>query len=131
MRVGQAIAGAGGDGHGDRLPALRARRPGAAEIGALGARVTVIRASLADPAAAQRLVWQAAGALGGLDVLVNSAAVFDRTPLATTTVARYDRLLELNLHAAFFCAQAAAALMRRGGHIINIGEWRSARCASR
>ena len=65
---------------------------------------------------------QAARALGGLDVLVNSAAVFDRTPFATTTVARYDRLLGLNLRAAFFCAQAAAALMRRGGHIINIGD---------
>ena len=82
----------------------------------------MIRANLADPAAAQRLVRQAARALGGLDVLVNSAAVFDRTPFATTTVARYDRLLGLNLRAAFFCAQAAAALMRRGGHIINIGD---------
>jgi NAD(P)-dependent dehydrogenase (short-subunit alcohol dehydrogenase family) len=87
-------AGAGGDGRGDRLPPLGARR----------------------------LAQQAARALGGLDVLVNSAAIFDRTPFATTTVASYDRLLGLNLRAAFFCSQAAAAVMRRGGHIINIGD---------
>ncbi|HZN50961.1 MAG TPA: SDR family oxidoreductase [Methylomirabilota bacterium] len=126
VRVGQAIAlalaRAGMDVAIGYYRSGRAARRTAAEIGALGARVTVIRANLADPAAAQRLVRQAGRALGGLDVLVNSAAVFDRTPFATTTVARYDRLLGLNLRAAFFCAQAAAALMRRGGHIINIGD---------
>jgi NAD(P)-dependent dehydrogenase (short-subunit alcohol dehydrogenase family) len=126
VRVGQAIAlalaRAGMDVAIGYYRSGRAARRAAAEIGALGARATVIRANLADPAAAQRLVRQAARALGGLDVLVNSAAVFDRTPFATTTVARYDRLLGLNLRAAFFCAQAAAALMRRGGHIINIGD---------
>jgi NAD(P)-dependent dehydrogenase (short-subunit alcohol dehydrogenase family) len=79
-------------------------------------------ANLADPTAARRLVEQAARAFGGLDVLVNSAAIFERTPFAITTVARYDRLLALNLRAAFFCAQTAAAVMRRGGHIVNIGD---------
>lgn len=100
----------------------RAARRAVTEIGALGGRVTAISANLADPAAARRLVQRATRALGGLDVLVNSAAIFHRTPFATTTVARYDRLLGLNLRAGFFCAQAAAATMRRGGHIINIGD---------
>src|SRR5581483_11481487 len=78
---------------------------------------------LADPAAARRLVAAAARALGGLDVLVNNAARFARTPLGTVTSGQYDRLLDVNLRGAFFCAQAAAALMgRRGGHIVNIAD---------
>ena len=109
VRVGQAIAlaRAGMDVAIGYHRSGRAARRAAAEIGTLGGRVTAIRANLADPAAARRLVGQAARALGGLVVLVNSAAIFDRTPFATTTVARYDRLLGLNLRAAFFCSQAA------------------------
>jgi NAD(P)-dependent dehydrogenase (short-subunit alcohol dehydrogenase family) len=78
-----------------------------------GGRVTTIRANLVDPAPARRLVQRTARALGGLDVLVNNAAIFDRTPFATTTPARYDRLLGLNLRAAFFSSREPAAVMRR------------------
>jgi NAD(P)-dependent dehydrogenase (short-subunit alcohol dehydrogenase family) len=88
-----------------------------------GARAVALAADLRDPGAAGDLVRRAARALGGLDVLVNSAARFDRTPLARTTAAQYDRLLDLNLRGAFFCAQAAARLMaRRGGRIVNVGD---------
>jgi NAD(P)-dependent dehydrogenase (short-subunit alcohol dehydrogenase family) len=89
---------------------------------ALGARAAAIRADLARPAEAHRLVRDAARALGGLDVLVNSAAIFRRTSFASVTPATYDRFLNLNLRGPFFCAQAAAALMRRGGHIVNISD---------
>jgi len=54
-------------------------------------------------------------------VLVNNAAVFVRTPLATTTPAAYDRLLDVNLRGAFFTSQAAARLMRNG-HIVNMAD---------
>ena len=67
----------------------------------------MIRVDLADPGAAWRLVVAAARARGGLDVLVNSAARFARTPFASTSLAQYDRLLDLNLRGAFFCSQAA------------------------
>jgi len=92
------------------------------DIEACGVRGAALRANLADPLAARRLVREAARALGGLDVLVNSAAVFDRTPLATTTPAQYDRLLDVNLRGVFFACQAAGAAMPRGGHIVNIGD---------
>ena len=89
---------------------------------AAGARGAAVRADLADPAAARRLVADAARVLGGLDVLVNNAALFFRTPFASTTRAHYDRLLDVNLRGAFFCAQAAARLMTGGGHIVNIAD---------
>ncbi len=94
-----------------------------ADIKALGVRAVALRANLGNPRGARRLVTAATAALGGLDVLVNSAALFHRTPFATTTPAQYDALLDVNLRGAFFCAQAAAVAMgRRGGHIINIGD---------
>jgi NAD(P)-dependent dehydrogenase (short-subunit alcohol dehydrogenase family) len=88
----------------------------------LGARGAAMRADLGDARAARRLVAAAARALGGLDVLINNAAVFVRTPFATTSPRHFDRIVGLNLRGPFFCAQAAAALMKDGGHIVNIGD---------
>jgi 3-oxoacyl-[acyl-carrier protein] reductase/pteridine reductase len=94
-----------------------------ADIEAHGVRGAALRVDLADPRAARELVKSAARVLGGLDVLVNNAAVFFRTPFAATTPAQYDALLDVNLRGAFFCAQAAAAAMARGGgHIVNIAD---------
>jgi NAD(P)-dependent dehydrogenase (short-subunit alcohol dehydrogenase family) len=126
VRVGRAIAlalaGAGMDvAIGYHRSAVDARRTLRA-LEAAGARGVAVRADLADPAAARRLVGEAARALGGLDVLVNNAAVFFRTPFASTTRAQYDQLLDLNLRGAFFCAQAAARVMTNGGHIVNIAD---------
>ncbi len=93
------------------------------ELEALGARAVALREDLADPVAARRLVTAATRALGGLDVLVNNAALFERTPFLATTRPQYDRLLDVNLRGAFFASQAAARAMdRRGGHIVNIGD---------
>ncbi|HXH84157.1 MAG TPA: SDR family oxidoreductase, partial [Candidatus Tectomicrobia bacterium] len=89
---------------------------------ALGARAVALRADLGDPGQARRVVADAARALGGLDVLVNSAARFYRTPLETTTPAQFDDLLGVNLRGAFFCAQAAARVLPAGGHIVNVGD---------
>jgi NAD(P)-dependent dehydrogenase (short-subunit alcohol dehydrogenase family) len=127
VRVGRAIALALGRAGFDVAIAYH-RSVGDARavvrrLAALGARAAAFRADLADPAAARRLVARAARALGGLDVLVNNAARFERTPFLGATPAAYDRHLDLNLRGAFFCSQAAARVMRRhGGHIVNIGD---------
>ena len=127
VRVGRAIAlslaAAGCDvAIGYRASAAAARAT-VADLTGLGVRAIALRADLADPAAARRLVATAARRLGRLDVLVNNAALFARTPFAATTPAQFDRLLAVNLRGAFFCAQAAARAMgRRGGRIINIAD---------
>ena len=88
-----------------------------------GARATAFRADLRNAAAARRLVERTIAAYGRLDVLVNNAGVFRRTPFLTVTPPTYDMFLNVNLRAAFFCAQAAArAMRRRGGHIVNIAD---------
>ncbi|HET7875448.1 MAG TPA: SDR family oxidoreductase, partial [Methylomirabilota bacterium] len=127
VRVGRAIALALAEGGMDvaigyHRSAVDARST-LRTIRGRGARGVALCADLADPRAADRLVVEAARRLGGLDVLVNSAAIFVRTPLGAVTPAQYDRTLAVNLRSAFFCSQAAARLMgRRGGHIVNIGD---------
>jgi NAD(P)-dependent dehydrogenase (short-subunit alcohol dehydrogenase family) len=126
VRVGRAIALALADAGFDvaiafHRSAAEARRT-VDELRRRGAAARAIRADLRDAHAARPLVAQAVRALGGLDVLVNSAALFYRTPLATATRAQWDQLLALNLRSAFFCTQAAAARMAQGGHVVNVGD---------
>jgi NAD(P)-dependent dehydrogenase (short-subunit alcohol dehydrogenase family) len=99
------------------------------ELRALGIRAVALRADLGRPAEARGLVSQVVKRLGALDLLVNNAAVFFRTPFLETTPAQFDRLLAVNLGGAFFCAQAAALAMqkRRGGRIVNIADVGGAR----
>jgi NAD(P)-dependent dehydrogenase (short-subunit alcohol dehydrogenase family) len=92
------------------------------DISARGVHAVALHADLRRPEAPARLVRATTRALGGLDVLVNSAAVFPRTPFATTTIAQWEAVLSLNLRAPFFCAQAAARAMRGSGHVVNIGD---------
>jgi pteridine reductase len=61
--------------------------------------------------------------LGGLDVLVNSAAVMHRRSFEDTTPAQYDATLDLNLRSVFFCTQGAAAALRAArGKVVNLAD---------
>ncbi|MGB7269982.1 MAG: L-iditol 2-dehydrogenase [Albidovulum sp.] len=60
---------------------------------------------------------------GGIDILVNNAALFDLAPIAEITRASYDRLFSVNVAGTLFTLQAAARAMivqGRGGKIINM-----------
>ncbi len=127
VRVGRVIALAlareGADvAVGYHRSGVAARRT-VSELRSLGVRAVALRADLGKPAEARGLIAAAVRRLGRIDVLVNNAAMFFRTPLATTTPAQFDRLIAVNLRGAFFCSQAAARAMgRRGGRIINIAD---------
>lgn len=127
VRVGRAIAlalgGAGADvAIGYRRSAAEARGT-VDELRARGGRALAIAADVGKPADARRLVRETVKHLGRLDILVNNAAVFRRTPFATTTPAQFDQIIAVNLRGAFFCAQAAARAMgRHGGRIVNIAD---------
>ncbi len=127
VRVGRAIAlalaGAGCDVAIGYRSSGAAARATVAELLRLGVRTIALRADIADPAAARGLVTAPVRRRGRLDLRVNNAAVFSRTPVATTTPAQFDRFIAVNLKGAFFCAQAAArAMERRGGRIVNIAD---------
>ncbi len=94
----------------------------AAMITDAGGRAHVVQADLTDPAAPERLVAEAVAAAGGLDILVNSAAVMERTPVGEVTVDAWDAMFALNLRAPFFLCQAAAPRLADGGVIVNIAD---------
>jgi pteridine reductase len=93
------------------------------EIRSRGGRAECFGADLTDAAAASALPARAAAALGGLDVLVNSAAVMHRIPFEETTPEQFDAIMDLNLRAHFFVTQAAAPLLRSAkGRVVNIAD---------
>ena len=99
----------------DARPALEAR------LAKIGATAHFVRADLIAPGAPERVMAEAVAALGGLEVVVNSAALFARTPVGATTAEQWDRLMALNVRAPFLVAQAAAPHIECGC-IINIGD---------
>ncbi len=94
-----------------------------AEIEKLGRRGGAIAADLTLIADIKRLFDEAAKQFGRLDILVNSAANFLPASIVSTTEEIWDASLDTNLKAPFFCAQAAAPLLRRTrGTIINFAD---------
>lgn len=126
QRVGQAIAVAlGRDGwhvavHHRESDA--GARDTAEQVRAAGSEATLVRADLADADAPALLVAEVMARCGRLDLLVNSAAGMQPTPLGSTTAAHFDAIIALNLRAPFLLAQAAAAVLPEGGAIVNIGD---------
>lgn len=125
-RVGRAIAEALG---GQQMTVAvhygnsdNGARETARAIELAGGTAHVIQADLLKPEAAEELVRKAADLCGGLDLVVNSAATMTCTPIGTVTTAQWDDIIALNLRAPFFIAQAAAAVMRGGGSIINMAD---------
>lgn len=96
----------------------------ATEVAKLGVEVCQIQGDLTEVTAAERVVDEAAAAWGRLDILVNNAAVFQRTPIGTVSETQWNTLLDTNLKGPFFCAQRAAPHLRQGGGgvIINMIE---------
>jgi pteridine reductase len=95
----------------------------AAEIEKLGCRSAAIRADLTSVSEIKRLFDEAGKYFGRLDILINSAANFLPASIVSTTEQIWDSSLDSNVKAPFFCAQAAAPLLRRTkGTIINFAD---------
>lgn len=115
--------------HGARVAVHYARDRAAAEkVRATldGDGHAVLGADLGDPGAALDLPERAAEALGGLDIVVNNAGVFDPHDIALLDaedwLAAWDRTLAVNLDGPAHIIKAAVPHLERagGGHIVNI-----------
>lgn len=91
------------------------------EIEAKGRKAVAIQANSADPVAAKRSVSEAAGALGGLDILINNAAIVLYAPTAEISVEMIDAMHAVNVRGPVLTSQAATAYLPAGGRIVNIG----------
>jgi NAD(P)-dependent dehydrogenase (short-subunit alcohol dehydrogenase family) len=90
-----------------------------------GDRVIALRVDVGDPAQCRAFIDEAAVRLGGVDVLVNNAAVTGpgaTRSLAELDPAHVDLVLNVNVRGVLFCSQAAVPHLRRagGGVIVHI-----------
>ena len=92
------------------------------EIQRQGSEAAAIQADVSRPGEVKKLVAAAEKQLGGVDILVNNAGIFARFAWQEITEADWDRFMNTNLKAQFFCAQAVAPGMKRKGRgrIVNI-----------
>ena len=125
--IGAAVAQLFAEG-GDRVAVHYGASRGLAEevaAGLPGEGHVVVGADLADPDAVQAMVDAAAEALGGLDVLVNNAGIFEPHPITETTYEEWQRgwqrTLGVNLTGAANVTWCAVQhMVERGGHIVNV-----------
>jgi pteridine reductase len=94
-----------------------------AEIERMGRHASASRADLRSVKEIRKLFGGTSREYGRLDILVNSAANFCAGRLEDTTEQLWDTVLDTNLRSLFFCAQAAAPLLKKSsGTIINFGD---------
>ena len=86
-----------------------------------GRKAVAIQADSADPAAIKRSVDEAAEALGGLDILVNNAAIAFYASTAEISVETIDAMLDVNVRGPVLAAQAVIPHLGAGGRIVSIG----------
>lgn len=93
----------------------------AKSIEGAGRRAVAIQADSADPDAIARSVREAVAALGGIDILVNSAAIGHMGPIADIDLAEYQAVMDVNVRAPVLYAKAVIPHLGDGGRIITIG----------
>jgi 3-oxoacyl-[acyl-carrier protein] reductase len=95
----------------------------AAEIAATGGRAAVFPADVADDAQVRRMVADTAARFGGLDILVNNAAVRHEAPIDALDFARWRSAMGVMLDGPFLAVKAALPHLRASaaGTIVNMG----------
>ena len=95
----------------------------AAAISAAGGRALAIRADIADQAAVEAAVTRTLEHFGQLDVLVNNAGISAPSDFIESAFDDWNRVIQVNLYGAIYCARAVAKRMveqGRAGRIVNI-----------
>ena len=102
---------------------LREAEAVAGEIERAGGKAFAVTADVVDAAAVQKMVDAAAARFGGIDVLVNNAAVRAEQPLETMTLDDWRAVTGIILDGAFNCVKACLPHLKRSGAgvIVNIG----------
>ncbi|HYA28101.1 MAG TPA: 3-oxoacyl-ACP reductase family protein [Acidobacteriota bacterium] len=93
----------------------------------IGVKALAIQVDVSDEAATKRMAAQTLDRFGGIDVLINNAAVFSVVPMNRGRIEsidpqEWDNLMAVNLRGLFFCCRAVLPTMRaqKSGKIINI-----------
>lgn len=104
----------------ERLEAFAAElRAVVRDPGGEPAGVATVTADIADPAACRRVISETIRTFGGLDVLVNNAALHHRGPVAARTPEELAEMVDVNLRAVIYLTCLALPhLKARGGGVV-------------
>jgi NAD(P)-dependent dehydrogenase (short-subunit alcohol dehydrogenase family) len=89
----------------------------------LGEAAIAVDMDVTDQASIDRAVAETVAALGGIDILINNAAIFTAAPIVDISRADYARVFDINVAGTLFTLQAVARHMigrGQGGKIINM-----------
>ena len=91
---------------------LNALRPQSARVAA---------ADVADAGAVHAMMEEVRRHLGGIDFLVNNAAILRDRTIAKMTLEEWNAVIGVNLSGVFHCCQSGLGIMRDGGAIVSLG----------
>ena len=86
--------------------------------------VNLLKGNLKQISTVAPLIHEIGEVAGTIDVLINHAAIFMKTPFGTVTEENWDNLFALNLKPNFFLSQEASKIMmeKQAGKIVNIAD---------
>ncbi|MEX5218809.1 MAG: SDR family oxidoreductase [Nitrospira sp.] len=87
-----------------------------------GIEATALPLDVCDAAQAEAAIRRLRETYGGLDILINNAAIDKTVSIDELSVSEWDRILSTNLRGPFIMSKSALPVMRerQGGHILNI-----------
>jgi len=91
-------------------------------VEACGVKCMVTQVEIRNPDQIKKMVIDTKEFLGSIDILINNASVWLKTPFLEIKESEWDLSLDVNLKGPFLCSQAVAAVMLAQGRgvIINI-----------
>ncbi len=91
---------------------LNALRPASAHV---------VAADVADPTSVQSMMSRIADDFGGLDFLINNAAIIKDRTVSKMSLEEWHSVLDVDLTGVFHCCKFALEVMRDGGAVVNMG----------
>ncbi len=93
-----------------------------AELNALRAgSADSVAANVANPEAVKEMMRQVLETRGGLDFLINNAAIIHDRTLAKMSLEEWNSVIDVNLSGVFHCCKFALEIMRDGGAVVSLG----------
>jgi NAD(P)-dependent dehydrogenase (short-subunit alcohol dehydrogenase family) len=94
----------------------------AAEAGSLGVGSLAVQCDVSSYDQVNRMIACAVEEFGGIDILINSASWFQKTPFPMKNFSDWFKVIDILIHGSMYCANALAPMMKERGEgaIINI-----------
>jgi 3-oxoacyl-[acyl-carrier protein] reductase/pteridine reductase len=104
----------------------------AAAARAMGVGALAIQCDVSIHDQVKQMISTAAGEFGGIDILINSASWFQKTPFPMEDFSDWFKVFDILIHGSMYCANYIAPLMKERGegaiiNIVDASAWRPSR----